>query len=448
MSSLRNRAAIAAAVILALSASAIAFASTAEKEKTGPGEKAKPAERKASEPATRPCCPCRDEEGASAKIEAAKPSVPGNAPPEPSDPAPSDLSVAELMKEFDPLNYRVLDERLVADLKGGYRAVLSLDRRLQEHVEKIFEKYQVPFGAVAAVEPATGRVLAYVSHSSADPDAGDLVRDPTPPSASVFKVVTAAALVDAGIQPDRRTCYGGGFRRLTTADLVDDPKRDRYCVSLETAMGSSVNAVFAKLADRHLSRATLARYASAFGFGHSLPFDARTLPSRLEVPADRIEFARTAAGFWHMHMSPLHGALIASTVANDGIMQRPSMVDEVVDATGRVLDRHEPRAFRSVIGAGTARVVGRLMRRTVTHGTARRAFYDPRNRPFLPGVSIAGKTGSLTQQKPYRAYSWWVGFAPVEKPKIAVAALVVNTPRWRIKASYAARETLRNYLMR
>ena len=63
-------------------------------------------------------------------------------------------------------------------------------------------------------------------------------------------------------------------------------------------------------------------------------------------------------------------------------------------------------------------------------------------------VSVAGKTGSLTQQNPYRAYSWWVGFAPVEKPRIAIAVLVVNSPKWRIKASYAARETLRHYLIR
>jgi beta-lactamase class D len=62
-------------------------------------------------------------------------------------------------------------------------------------------------------------------------------------------------------------------------------------------------------------------------------------------------------------------------------------------------------------------------------------------------MAIAGKTGSLSSERPYRAYSWWVGYAPGPAPEIALAALVVNTPRWRIKASYLAREALRFYLV-
>ena len=81
-------------------------------------------------------------------------------------------------------------------------------------------------------------------------------------------------------------------------------------------------------------------------------------------------------------------------------------------------------------------------------GTARRAFHDPRGVPFLPGISVAGKTGTLSGENPYRGYTWWVGFAPAEHPTIALAALAVNTPEWRIKASTVAREALRNYLVR
>ena len=80
-------------------------------------------------------------------------------------------------------------------------------------------------------------------------------------------------------------------------------------------------------------------------------------------------------------------------------------------------------------------------------GTARRTFHDRHGRPFLPGVRIAGKTGTLSGSDPYRGYTWWVGFAPAEAPTIAVAALAVNTPLWRIKASYVAREALRYYLV-
>ena len=89
-----------------------------------------------------------------------------------------------------------------------------------------------------------------------------------------------------------------------------------------------------------------------------------------------------------------------------------------------------------------------MMTETVARGTARSAFHDPKGQPFLPGITVAGKTGSLSSDSPYRAYSWFIGFAPEDKPRIALAALVVNTPKWRIKSSFLAREALRSYLMR
>lgn len=338
-------------------------------------------------------------------------------------------------------------DRLWAPLPEGARAELTLDPALQTHLERLFERYEVPYGAVIALEPKSGRVLAYVSHSSANPDAGDLVLDPTPPAASVFKVVTAAALLDRGVPASTRACYSGGLRGISASDLEDRP-RDRACATLSEAMGGSINTVFAKLADRHLTPAVLTRYADAFGFGQALPFDLPTRPSPTEVPAQRLEFARTAAGFWHMHMSPLHAALIGATVANGGVMPRLGLVERVLDADGASVRRFEPSAYRPVVPASTARVLTSMMTRTVSHGTARSAFFDQKGLPFLPGVSVAGKTGSLSTSAPYRAYSWFVGFAPAKSPRMAVAALVVNTPKWRIKGSYVGREALRHYLMR
>ncbi|MEM1418478.1 MAG: penicillin-binding transpeptidase domain-containing protein, partial [Myxococcota bacterium] len=334
--------------------------------------------------------------------------------------------------------------RRVARLGERRRAVLTLDPPLQMHLEDELERFAVPYGAVVAIEPATGRVLAYVSHSSANGRAGDLALDPTPPTASVFKIVTASALVDAGVGRNREVCYSGGSRRLTRAHLEDGA--GGACASFGEAMGRSINAIFAKLADRHLDRPTLERYGSAFGFGHALPFDVPTRASPFEVPGERLERARMAAGFWHAHMSPLHGALIAATVANDGRMPRAAIVDRVEDAEGTVLHRHEPEVFRAVIPRRTARTLTRMMENTVARGTARRTFFDREGRAFLPGVSVAGKTGTLSSERPYRGYTWFVGFAPADAPTIAVATLVVNTPEWRIKASYLAREALRTYL--
>lgn len=348
---------------------------------------------------------------------------------------------------LDPRHHTLEGDVLVSELSGGDRAVLTLDPALQNHLSAMLERYEVPYASVVAIEPTSGRVLAYVSHSSANPAAGDLALDPTPPTASVFKIITGAALVDGGITPDTRVCYSGGGSRLDARHL-EDRDNDPQCATLSEAMGGSINAVFAKLADRSLDRPTIERYAAAFGFGHALPFDVPTLASPAEVPDDRLERARTAAGFWHMHMSPLHGALIAATIANGGQMPRAAIVDHVVGADGTSRLAHVPSVFRSVIPRHTARTVGVMMEETITHGTGRRTFFDPQGLPFLPGIRVAGKTGTLSAERPYRGYTWFVGFAPADAPTIAVAALVVNTPRWRIKAAYVGREALRQYLVR
>lgn len=335
----------------------------------------------------------------------------------------------------------------VADLSDGSTALLSIHPGLQAHVADLYGRYEVPFGAFVALDPRTGRVLAYVSHSSADPEAGDQVLDPGPPAASIFKIVTGAALFEAGVDPSAPVCFHGGANRIVEANLADDPARDRECASLTQAMGGSINSVFAKLAVRHLEPQVLERYASSFGFGHALAFDVPTRASPSEVPEERLEFARTAAGFWHMHMSPLHGALIAAAVANDGRMMRPTLVDRVLDPAGHLSPAESPELLREVVPAATARAVNAMMVATVTEGTGRRSFFDERGNPFLPDVTVAGKTGSLTGAEPYRAYSWFVGFAPAEAPTIALAALVVNEPRWRIKAAFVAREALRYWLL-
>lgn len=348
---------------------------------------------------------------------------------------------------LDPLEHRTEDGTAIADLDDGSTALLSIDPGLQAHVDRIFERYAVPYGALVAMEPSTGRVLAYASHSSADPNAGDLALDAGPPAASIFKIVTGAALIDAGVDPNAPVCYHGGLHGLAAHHLEDDPERDRDCATLADAMGGSINSVFAKLAVRHLDVPTLERYASAFGFGHTLPFDVPTRVSPIEVPAERLEFARTAAGFWHSHMSPLHGALIASTIANDGRMPRATLVDRVIDREGRVSYRARAEIFRSVLARPTARAINATMRATITRGTARRHFFDERGNPFLPGIEVAGKTGTLATEGPYRGYTWFVGFAPADHPTIAVSALVINEPEWRIKAAYAAREAMRYWLV-
>ena len=134
-------------------------------------------------------------------------------------------------------------------------------------------------------------------------------------------------------------------------------------------------------------------------------------------------------------------------MANRGVVPRPRIVDSVIDARGRTTYQSAHETIGRAVSADTADSLAAMMRRTVTRGTARQYFFDRRGNAFLPNISAAGKTGTLNGSDPYRGYTWFVGFAPVEDPQIAVAALVINEPRWRIKGAFVARETMRYWLV-
>jgi penicillin-binding protein A len=293
-------------------------------------------------------------------------------------------------------------------------------------------------------------VLAMVGRSAADPRLGaeELALHPWAPAASVFKVVSAAALVETGgISGATRTCYHGGVSAVLADNLVDMPAIDGRCDTLAYGLGKSQNAILAKLASRHLTAAGLARMGHAFGFDEAIPFEMPIEASHLDVPAaDQLEFARTAAGFWHSTLSPMHGALLAATIANHGVMPTPTLVDRSVTAEGRVLVA--PLATpRRVVEPGTAREVGRMMELTTRIGTAKATFRDRKGRRLLP-IDVAGKTGTLGAETDhgYVGYSWFIGYAPADHPTIAFAVTLGNTATWRIKATYVARRIVTEYL--
>jgi peptidoglycan glycosyltransferase len=327
--------------------------------------------------------------------------------------------------------------RYVAPLGDG-RAILTLDPRLQARLERTLADSQVPWGVTVLLEPATGRILAMAEHSEAEPARQGLALTAMAPAASIFKIVTAAALLEQGVRPQDEVCYHGGKRRLQPTLLADDPRRDHRCLTLGDALGHSVNVVFAKLAGRDLDPALLRAAAGRFMFDAEIPFCRKVEVSRAPIPDDRFELATTAAGFGPVRLSPLHAALIAATVANRGLLVPPTLVAEAEGAPAPAT-----AAPRRVVDEGVAGALAEMMRTTVTEGTARRAFR--RGAGPLRGVAVAGKTGSLTDATPYRDYSWFVGYAPVERPEIAVATLVVNGKIWRVRAPTVAREALEAY---
>jgi peptidoglycan glycosyltransferase len=337
-----------------------------------------------------------------------------------------------------------------ARLEGGATAELTLDARLQDTVEEAFQTFQIPYAAAAVVSVQDGRILALVGRSSVSPELGveELALHPWAPAASVFKVVSVAAMVsEGGLTGASKTCYHGGVSAILPDNLIEIPRIDRTCSTLAYGLGKSQNAIIAKLATQHLTPAKLDRMAHAFGFGEGIPFDAPLEASQVEIPTDdRLEFARSAAGFWHSTLTPLHGALMAAAVANHGDMPPPHLVERAFGSEGQVLATR-PLKGRNVLTPAVAREVGKMMEMTTSMGTAKRAFHDHKGRPLLP-VSVAGKTGTLsaTTDKGYLGYSWFVGFAPAENPKIAFAVVLGNHATWRIKASYVGRRLVEEYL--
>jgi cell division protein FtsI/penicillin-binding protein 2 len=353
-----------------------------------------------------------------------------------------------------PLRFETLHrtgKTYVVDAADGGHAQLTLDAALQESTEEVLKTYQIPYGAAVVLSIPDGRVLALVGRSAAEPSLGprELALQAWAPAASVFKVVSAAALVsEGGVSGATRTCYHGGVSSILADNLVDLPAIDRRCDTLAYGLGKSQNAILAKLATQHLTADQLARVGHAFGFGQEIPFDLPVEPSHLDVPADGLEFARTAAGFWHSTLSPLHGALLAAAIANRGAMPAPTLVDRAFDSDGHELPAPAVAPHqRRVVSSAAAREVGRMMELTTRIGTAKTTFRDKHGRRYLP-VEVAGKTGTLSAEtdKGYVGYSWFVGYAPAERPTIAFAVALGNHPTWRIKATYVAKHIVAAYL--
>jgi cell division protein FtsI/penicillin-binding protein 2 len=360
---------------------------------------------------------------------------------------------------LDPLKMKVLGDAMIAPLVDKKTAKLTVDPALQQTAEAIMTMHHLPEAAVVLMDTQTGKVLVYASHIEKGP-ARDLCVEATAPAASVFKVVTSSALVEhAGLSATREECYSGGEQRIHQQDLVRDPRRDKWCTTLAGAMGRSINTIFARLALEKLEPKTLEETAKNLGFGAPLPFDLTMQASKLEIPADdQLAYARTAAGFWNTTLSPVHAAWLSATVARGGEPVRPVLVAEVLDEKNKVeWTATTGLAQKRAIKEDTAKQVATMMESTVSDGTSFKAFHDGHGKTFLPGITVAGKTGTLTDGQQQRYYTWFTGFAPskayvppdgmaVAIPKqVAIGVLVVNDPTWSIKANVLAREVLRAY---
>lgn len=349
---------------------------------------------------------------------------------------------AALIDQIDLDHVTRVEDHYEVLLRNGKRAILTLDPDLQPLAEKLLDESRAPRGAIVAMAP-DGRILALAGRRTEEPKGSRqgtfdwrLATDVWAPAASVFKLVTASALVGAGMSPDDKVCFHGGIRSVLESNLHDD-KHDSRCETLSYGVAHSNNAILGKLAFQKLEPSVLAATAKTLGIAGALPGrDLVGTAGEITIPQARdLEFAKIAAGFTASsggtQLSVAGGALLAATFADGGEQPVPRLIASI----DGVAVPFAPR--RRAISNETARAVARMMIATCDSGSASKSFGKGR------GVRVAGKTGTLAKSQPFfMEHSWFVGYAPAEKPEIIVSVLLGNPESWHLRGHEAARRMI------
>jgi len=347
-------------------------------------------------------------------------------------------ALADLL-DLDHLALAAGGDHYEAVLKDGRHAILTLDPALQSYAEKLLQEARAPRGAIVAMAP-DGRILALAGRRSEErsklPAMFDwrLATEIWAPAASVFKLVTASALLAAGVDPSDKVCFHGGIRSVVESNLRDD-RRDSRCESLTYGVAHSNNAILGKLAFQKLEPAALTTLAHSLGLGlaeHVPGSEVNAFAGAIDLPSVRdLSFAQAAAGFSGSQLSVVGGALLAATFADDGEQPVPRLIASI-DGVAQAVP-----ARRRAVTAEIARAVGKMMMATCEFGSASRSFGRRQ------AIRVAGKTGTLTRTEPfYMEHSWFVGYAPAEQPEIIVSVLLGNPESWHLRGHEAARRLI------
>jgi peptidoglycan glycosyltransferase len=306
-------------------------------------------------------------------------------------------------------------------------------------------------GSIVVLDPRSGAVLALWSWPTYDPNRlatldlpasrtawDELLADPANPlrasawrdrffPGSTFKIVTGSAALDAGLVTTAEPVYP--VETQWTPPLTTRPVRnfgERPCGgALVEITARSCNTAFARMAV-DLGPQTMHDTAVAYGFNTDVPFD---LPGAVQSRYPEVAYfdentpalAQTGFGQNDVAATPLQMALVAAAVANNGVIMRPYTVAEIRDTRGRVVERTRPVTWRAAVTPTVAATMREAMVAVVASGTGTRAA--------VPGVQVAGKTGTAqTGSEPPAAHAWFIGFAPAEAPRIALAVIIEGQP--------------------
>jgi len=323
--------------------------------------------------------------------------------------------------------------RFDPDLPGPMRVEYTLDADLTRDVFRVLRKARVKLGNVVLLDPNSGRLLAYAST--------DVERFPPTrnyPAASLVKIITAAAALDRSPQTARLPCrYRGSPYRLTPSRI--DPPDKGHTVTLRRALATSNNQCFAQLAVHAVGAGPLVDAIDRFGW-LSQPAPAHAAGS-VESSDERYEVGRLGCGLAGCRITPLHAAQLASVLVH-GELVTPRWIERIADADGRDYPLPAQPAPRQVLSPGITAELRSMLVDTTRSGTARSAFRTRRGHPLLGPVQVAGKTGSLSGEDPDGRYEWFIGVAPADSPRVAVAVVLVQGDLWWRNASQVAADVL------
>ena len=334
-------------------------------------------------------------------------------------------------------------QRLNLAEKEGANVLTHLDTRVQQVAVDALSGAR---GAVVALDPATGAVLAMASAPSFDPtrvvsggypqisaeEGAPLLNRATQglyPPGSTFKVVTASALLESNLGFTPTSTFDDTGRYETPGGDISNFGGSVFGEhTLTTALTNSINTTFARIGDL-LGADRLAGTMDAYGIGEPPPVDlpggelqasGRHQDGELLPNGERgIDTARVAIGQERLLMTPVQMAMVAAGVANGGTVMAPRLVDRVVDRDGELVRRESPQEVGQPLGAESAAAMTEMMTNVVASGTGVAAA--------LQGLSVAGKTGTAETGDAARNQAWFVGFAPADAPVVAVAVVIEDT---------------------
>lgn len=349
----------------------------------------------------------------------------------------------------DSLFYNRLADVVTGTPTTGASLELTIDPQVQAAAIEALGDRQ---GAAVALDPSTGEILAMVSRPSFDPNAlsshqlnavdeayAELIADPARPlvnraiggdlypPGSTFKLVVAAAALESGeYSPDSElegprtyTLPGTETSLPNFGGAACDPEDTP---TLAESVQVSCNTSFAWLAGE-LGADAVREQAEAFGFGQPLDVPMSVTPSTYPDEVDDAQLALTGIGQFEVRETPMQVAMISAAIANGGVSMTPYLVEEVRGSDLDVIESTEPRTRARAVSEETATELAEMMGLVVDQGSGQAAA--------VPGMQVAGKTGTAEFGDTGAAHAWFTGFAPADDPQIAVAVIVESaTDNW------------------